>query len=367
MLDDHVTIEKKKFSVGITALYTMIIFVVVAFAAYNLLKSFGLRELHTVAKGLEGASIELFDMGDGVVVRDENLPEGHVIYKDEEYKFNEDLIVILVMGIDKETVNEIGGQSWEAVEGSYLSGGQADALFLLLLDPHKKDVNMITINRNTMAEVDVWDEEGNYRGILTEQIALQHGYGDGGEESCLRQVKAVSRLFQGIPIHAYAAVSMDAIPEMNDAIGGVELEVLDDIIYPEYDMDLHKGDTVTLMGEKAYWYVRLRNENIFDSNSLRQERQRQYITALAGKAKEASAEDIRVAIELYQILEKYMTTDLNLKSYTYLASEAVNYKFDSTHMYSLEGQVMQGNRFEEFYPDRDGMQDLLIKLFYEKV
>ncbi len=352
---------------GITALYTLIIFVVVVFAAFNIMKSFGLRELHTVAMGLEDASIELFDMGGDVVIRDDNLPEGHIIYGGEEYQVNKDLIVILVMGIDKETVNEIGGQSWEAEDGSLLNGGQADALFLLLLDPHKKDVNMITINRNTMAEVDVWDEEGNYRGILTEQIALQHGYGDGGEESCLRQAKAVSRLFQGIPIHAYAAISMDAIPEMNDAIGGVELEVLDDLVYPEYDMDMHKGDIVNLQGEKAYWYVRLRNEDVFDSNSLRQERQRQYITTFAGKARETSAGDVRVAVELFQLLEKYMTTDLNINSVTYLASEAIDYKFDASHMYSLQGEVIQGNRFEEFYVDRDAMQDLIIKLFYEKV
>ena len=40
-------------------------------------------------------------------------------------------------------------------------------------------------------------------------------------------------------------------------------------------MDLHQGDEVTLTGHQAYWYVRGRNENVFNSSSLRLERQKQ--------------------------------------------------------------------------------------------
>lgn len=57
-------------------------------------------------------------------------------------------------------------------------------------------------------------------------------------------------MFHNISIDAYAAISMDAILELNDAVGGIEVEVLDDIIYPEYDMNLHQGDVVTLSGER---------------------------------------------------------------------------------------------------------------------
>ena len=269
------------------------------------------------------------------------------------------------MGIDKETVTEIGGQSWEEEEEGGYAGGQADALFLLIINPHDKNVYVIAINRNSMAEVDVFDEAGNYQGIFTKQIALQHGYGDGKEESCLRQVKAVSRMFHGIPIHAYAAVSMDAIPELNDLIGGITVEVLDDIIYPEYDMDLHQGETVTLLGEQAYWYVRLRNENIFNSNELRLQRQKQYMTTFAAEAKNQAMSDIRVAIDLYRAVRKYMVTDIDLNEFTYMATEYMDYEFDRENMYSLQGETIQGNNFEEFYVDEDAMQDLIIKLFYE--
>jgi hypothetical protein len=34
-------------------------------------------------------------------------------------------------------------------------------------------------------------------------------------------------------------------------------------------------------------------------------------------------------------------------------------------MYSLEGETVQGNNFEEFYVDDDALQQLIIDLFYE--
>ena len=218
-----------------------------------------------------------------------------------------------------------------------------------------------------MVDVDVFDQEGNYVGRFKKQVALQHGYGDGREESCIRQVKTVSRMFHNIPIHAYAAISMDAIPALNDAVGGITVEVLDDIIYPEYDMDLHQGDMVTLNGEKAYWYVRLRNENVFNSNELRLQRQKQYLTTFAAEAKNQSRADIRVAVRLYQTVQKYMVTDIDLGSFTYLATEALDYDFNIDSLYSLKGETVQGNLFEEFYIDEAALEELIVSLFYEPV
>ena len=62
-----------------------------------------------------------------------------------------------------------------------------------------------------------------------------------------------------------------------------------------------------------------------------------------------------------------MVTDIDLSSFTYLATEALDYQFDVEHLYSLEGETMQGNQFEEFYVDDDALQDLIIRLFYEQV
>ena len=91
-------------------------------------------------------------------------------------------------------------------------------------------LSIIAVNRNAMALVDVYDEDGVYMGQYTKQITLQHGYGDGMELSCERSVAAVSRLFYNLPISGYAAINMGAIPALNDAVGGVQVTVLDDVI-----------------------------------------------------------------------------------------------------------------------------------------
>lgn len=358
MLENEEVVEKKKISLGVATIITLLTIILLIVGLIFVMRMTGKNKLSMTVSGME-----LVDVGE----KNDVLEEGQILYQDKKYEMNKDLITILVMGIDKETVKTVGGQSWEADGNSEYRGGQADALFLVLLNPHDKNIYVIAINRNTMTDVDVFDEAGNYKGVFVKQIALQHGYGDGEEESCERQVKAVSRMFHNIPISAYAAISMDAIPEINDAVGGITVEVLDDIVYPEYDMNLHKGETVTLHGEKAYWYVRLRNENVFKSNELRLQRQKQYLTTFATEAKKRATEDIRVAIDLYSVVQKYMVTDINIDSFTYLATEAVNYNFDLKNMFSLEGETIQGDKFEEFYSDEGAMEALIVQLFYEQV
>lgn len=356
MLDKETVVEKKKFGIGALTMITIAAVVLVIVGTIEVMRMIGKTTLSIAVAGTGNMTL-------GEAAGEMEIDK--ILYKEGSYVFNEDLITVLIMGIDKETVTTVDGQSFTADEDGEFVGGLVDALFLLVINPHDKNVYVIAINRNAMAEVDVFDEAGNYQGIFTKQIALQHGYGDGKEESCRRQVKAVSRMFHGIPINAYAAISMDAIPELNDAVGGITVEVLDDIIYPEYDMDLHQGETVTLYGEKAYWYVRLRNENIFNSNELCLQRQKQYLTTFAAEAKNQAVSDIRVAVNLYQTVSKYMVMDIDLNEFTYIVTEYLGYDFDIENMYSLEGEAIQGNNFEEFYVDDEALQELIIELFYE--
>lgn len=289
-----------------------------------------------------------------------------VTYKGDSYKSNSDIFTILIMGIDEERVATIGGQSWSA-SGEAIAGGHADALFLAILNQHERKLQLISINRNSMVDVDVWDENGNYIGVFTKQVALQHGYGDGKEESCKRQIKTVSRMLKDIPINSYVAISMDAIPELNDAVGGIQVEVLDDIIYPEYNMNLNKGEIVTLYGEDAYWYVRLRNEGVFNSNELRLQRQKQYLKAYVDKVIEETQKDPRMPLEIYKTLEKYIVTDIDISRMTYLATEVLHYNIELDDIRSIPGETVQGNNFEEYYIDNEGLEELIIEIFYTKV
>ena len=360
----HHKTRKKKIHVLKTVVIVLAVIVVMLVSSIIVIRTIGKKKLATPVAGSGEIQIDLGDSEDNQQADDKKeLTENQILYKGQVYERNTDMITILVMGIDKESVQTIGGQSWDMDAAGENIGGQADAQFLVLINPHTEKINLIAINRNSMVDVDVWNPDGTYKGIYIQQICLQHGYGSGGKDSCERQVKTVSRLFHGIPINAYAAIEMDAIPELNDAVGGVTVEVLEDIP----GTGLKQGSTVTLDGLEAYRYLRYRDTSVFDSATSRLQRQKQYISAFAKKGKEQILADFDVALNLYQTILKYMVTDVDQNELTYLATEFTGYQFDYGNIYSLQGETMMGSRFQEFYVDDEALQDMIIELFYEPV
>lgn len=277
----------------------------------------------------------------------EPLKDGMLRYQGKTYAYKEDVMTFLCMGIDK---------SGEAKASEDLHrGGQADALFLAVMDPGEKKISVIGVNRDTMAELFVYDEEGNYLGREIGQIALQHAYGDGMEESCERTVEAVSNLFYGIPIHGYFAMNMDVIIPLNEAVGGV------DVVIGEGDEKVH------LEGQEAYSFVRNRDMYAPHSAEQRLERQKQYLEAFALQAKKAVAQDLTLPAKLYAEILPYMVTDISASEAVYLATQAVSYTFGQDDLYSLQGEIRMGEQFEEFYPDETALYELILQVFYEEV
>lgn len=222
--------------VGIV-LICLILFALIAFGVLRALGKSGIR------KNISGEAPVL----ESTESTEEGWQDGWIRYNGQIYAYNEDIMTFLVMGVDNDDVVK------KAKDG--LSGGQADAMFLAVMNPHDKSVSIIAVNRNAMALVDVYDEDGVYMGQYTKQITLQHGYGDGMELSCERSVAAVSRLFYNLPISGYAAINMGAIPALNDAVGGVQVTVLDDALIittisgfvPQFEMN-----DVRILQENGY-------------------------------------------------------------------------------------------------------------------
>ncbi len=286
---------------------------------------------------------------------DEDWQEGDVRYQGVHYRYNEDILTFLFMGIDKET------EVKPVKDG--LDGGQSDAMFLLVLNPHIKEISVINIPRDTMTDIDGYDENGYFMATVKAQLALQHGYGDGAELSCERTERAVARLFYELPIHGYCAVNMGAVPMLNDAVGGVEIVAPEDVIYT----DIKEGDRVLLRGETAYNYLHNRDTTVSWSAAGRLERQKQYLAAYAATAMEAMKSDITLPVTLYNTLSKYMVTDISLDEVSYLAVQASGYHFDESSMYTLEGENVKGEQYEEFHVDEAALYELILKIFYEEV
>lgn len=283
--------------------------------------------------------------------------EGWVKYKDKIYEYKEDILTFLVMGIDKNSDVK------EVKEGT--DGGQADALFLVVVDSTDKSIKIVGINRNSMTDIKIYDEKGEYVDTVKAQIAVQHGFGNGVEESCEYQKEAVEKLFYGLPIHGYAAVNMSAIPTINDAVGGVDVKVLEDLT--KKDKSLVKDERVHLMGKSAFWYVQYRDTSVFASADLRLARQKQYLNSFIAAAKKAAKEDISVVLNLYQAVMPQMVTDVSLDEVAYLAPILLDYRFGTDNFYMMEGEMVMGEKFEEFYPDETALYEMILEVFYEEV
>ncbi|MCR5458790.1 MAG: LCP family protein [Acetatifactor sp.] len=288
----------------------------------------------------------------------ENWEEGDIRYKGVHYRYNDEMLTFLFLGIDKK------GTVKEAKDS--LDGGQSDAIFLLALNPKTMDASVIGINRDTMTDVDMYSQNGTFLGTVKAQLTLQHGYGDGKEQSCERSVAAVSKLFYNLPIHGYCAINLGAVPKINDAVGGVELVALEDIGKAN-KLVFKEGQKVHLKGDQAITYLQSRDCTSFGSAGRRTERQKQYLLAYADTAKKAVKKDVSLLVTLYNTIKKYMVTDVTIDEVSYFSTQVADYKFDKEHMYSIPGETQMGEKFEEFYVDEKGMYELILKVFYEVI
>ncbi len=281
-----------------------------------------------------------------------------IVHDGYTYDYNDDIITYLIMGIDKdeEEIQEVYGE---------INGGQADALFLLVLNPHDESVRVIGINRNTMTDVDILDEYGNYVTTKVAQVSVAHGFGDGLQKSCELEEVAVSKIFYSLPIHGYAAINMSAIPLINDAVGGVDVTPGQSFKAGVYNF--RENEKVHLDGKMAYAYLRGRDESVAGSANLRLQRQKEYLLAYMQKIKELSVNDPELFSELYKTIENMMTTDVTLQEFIYLSSRSVKYRMPEDGFYLLKGATIIGDVFEEFYPDEDALDDLMLEVFYDRV
>lgn len=177
----------------------------------------------------------------------ESLPETNTASNIAEVR----PITILFLGIDQ----------WEGEKG------RTDTLLLAAVHPGKKRTLLLSIPRDTQAELagsGRWDK-------------INHAYAYGGTEMTLHTVHS----FLGIPLDYYVSVNMDGFEQIIDALGGVEVH--NQTAYQYWGYQFPEG-IIQLDGERALAYARMR---YFDpaGDLGRNRRQQQVIKGLLDKLK----------------------------------------------------------------------------------
>ena len=139
-----------------------------AFGAYHVLRTTGQEHMDENISVAENQMISKnTDGSDAKVSSDPDV----IWYNGKAYRYNHDLVTMLVMGIDQEsdTIEEKDDVSGES--------GQADTIFLMVMDKSKDEIKMISISRDTMTQIKTFDYKGNYLGKSKNHLGLAYSFG----------------------------------------------------------------------------------------------------------------------------------------------------------------------------------------------
>ena len=289
---------------------------------------------------------------DASVSSEENTSES-ITYKGKTYVYNDHLSNYLFMGIDTK------GDMETAESGN---AGQADAVFLVSLDRVTKEMQVISIPRDTMTEIEMFSVSRKSLGLMENHINLQYAQGDGKTESCELMKTAVSKLLGGIPVHGYCSVNMDGIPVMTEAAGNVQVVIPDNSL-EEVNPEFTEGAEVTLTKDNVEQFVRYRNTGREQSALVRQDRQKIFIEAYMKKAQEQYAKDASFVTGLYESMKPYMVTNIGNDLFVKLLSAAQEGK---SSVHTLPGKGAQGEYFDEYRVDEEALQEMIISVFYRE-
>jgi len=279
-------------------------------------------------------------------------------YNGEWYAPRDDVETVLVLGLDRSEQEGI------SVTGSY---AQSDVILLLKIDRTNETYQAFQINRDTMAEIQDFDDYGRPNGTYIAQLALAfahaQAYTQNDRTAGMAAVDAVSKLMYGVEIDHYITLTMDGLMALNDLAGGVTVEIKDD--FSAVDPTLVQGETVTLLGEHALSYVRSRGRVGEGTNLERMERQREYLAALQEKLSVLAAEDAGfISASLLEVNE-HMGSDCTVQQLSELAETLRDFRMEG--YMALEGEAVETEVYVEFYPDERALQRLVIEEFYELV
>ena len=273
---------------------------------------------------------------------------------DRDYALRRQISSLLLIGTDN-FINDGKQLPFEA----YYNNNLADFLVVLVFDHAAKTVTPVQICRDTMCEVPWISVNGITAGTEFEQITFAHSYGSGKEDSCVNTATAVSELLCGVPLDNYFAFTMDAVPVLNDLVGGVTVRLEDDI--PALGAEYVRGAEITLKGSASLRFVRYRDTALLDSNLTRMGHHRAYFDGFTAAARQTMATDEDLAVRAFRAVEPFICTDLSVENVSDIAERLNTYTI--LPVVTPEGQYVEGTEFAEYYVDEESLWDCVRTVF----
>lgn len=272
--------------------------------------------------------------------------DGSITYEGVRYEPNSHIDTVLFLGIDS------SDQEREGV--GIAEGGRSDTIILFVIDNDKQVITPLEINRDTMVDVDIYDNDGNFLARGTEQLTMQYAYGNTPQKASSLTKEKVSDLLGRKRIGSVISLTMDGIQPIVDSIGGVTLNLISD----ETDLDptYVEGATIHLDGTAAKAFVHNRDVTVRGSNISRMTRQTQFMLAMFQTIQSQSSSIVET---MEDAAGDYLYEDIDADSVDHLT----HYEY-SGDVLSLPGENVETGIHDEFYVDDDKLTQLILDLFY---
>lgn len=276
---------------------------------------------------------------------------------DGKYQYKEDLVNILILGID--------GRGEKEKNTSYGFGPRADSIYLATFDLSKKNMTLLNISRDIVTDIKVYDSLGQEMGLYPMQLGMQYCYGDGLQGSCELMEAAVSNLLDGIAIHGYCALYWNGISTLHELFGPVTVDV-PEYLYRLDPVNFQKSGITSLNAAQAKIYVQCRDINDTGSDELRRERQKIYFERLYEAARWKILRNPFCVFAAQKKVQSYLVTNLQAGEILSLANWLSSWELSSLQIMDVPGKTIEGELQDEYRIDEKLFEELMKKLFYEK-
>ena len=247
---------------------------------------------------------------------------------------------ILLLGVDS---NGEGTDPWE--------GTRTDTIILLNVDPRTKSLNALSIPRDS--KVFLPDDHG------VQKINAAHAIG--GIGMTIRTIEETL----GVKIDRYIMVHDEAVKEIVDALGGVDIYVEKNMHYNDYSgklfINLKKGPN-HLSGKEVIGYLRFRHDPMGDIG--RTQRQQWFLRGMMEALKKH--ETITKLPEIINVASKYIKTNMSFYELSQYAGFAKHLDMDKIEIAMLPGAPNKKGYISYWILDPEKTQEVVNRLIYRE-
>lgn len=248
---------------------------------------------------------------------------------------------ILLLGVDSN--NDTEADIWQ--------GTRTDTIIIVNVDPRSKSINALSVPRDSKVYLP------HNAGI--NKINAAHAIG--GIDMTVETIENTL----GIHIDKYIMIHDEAVKEIVNAMGGIDIYVEKPMHYNDYTGNLHinlaKGNH-RLTGEEAAGYLRFRHDALGDIG--RTQRQQWFIRGLIKELQNPSV--ITKIPELITLARKYIKTDMSVYEMSQYVIIAKQLDLNNTEIAMLPGAPNQKGYISYWILDPEKTQEVVNRVIYRE-